>query len=194
DAAFDGHSRAGEHVLARRLLHALGPGMLLLADRNFAGHDLWGLAAATGADLAWRAKKSQVFPPLQVLPDGSFISVMPTPAQSLRSSRARARGVLLPGPPDGHRIRVIEYAVTVTPAAGTPRTEASRRVPTLLDWQAAPAADLAALYHQRWEAETGYGDLKTRLRGAGFTLRSRLPDLTCQELLAFLTVYQALCA
>jgi hypothetical protein len=194
DAAFDGHARAAGHVLARRLLHALEPGMLLLADRNFPGYDLWGLAAATGADLAWRAKKNQVSTPLQILPDGSFLSVMPTPAESLRQSRARTAGVLLPGPPAGHRIRVIEYAVTVTRAAGVPRTEAFRLVTTLLDWQAAPAPQLAALYHERWEAETGYRDLKTRLRGAGFTLRSRLPDLTCQELLAFLTVYQALCA
>lgn len=194
DAAFDGYSRASEHVLARRLLHALEPGMLLLADRNFPGYDLRGLAAATGADLAWRAKRNQVFTPLQVLPDGSFLSVMPTPAESLRHGRARARGVLLPGPPAGYRIRVIEYAVTVTPAAGAPRTEAFRLATTLLDHQQAPAAGLAACYHQRWESETGYSDLKTRLRGAGFTLRSRLPDLTCQELLAFLTVYQALCA
>ena len=194
DAAFDGYSRAAEHVLARRLLHALEPGMLLLADRNFPGYDLWGLAAATGADLAWRAKKNQVFPPLQILPDGSFISVMPTPAEGVRHSRARARGVPLPSPPAGHQIRVIDYALTVTPATGPHRTEAFRLITTLLDWHAAPAPELAALYHQRWEAETGYGDLKTRLRGAGFTLRSRLPDLTCQELLAFLTVYQALCA
>jgi hypothetical protein len=57
DAVFDGVARASEHKLARRLLPALGPGMLLLADRNFPGWELWGLAAGTGADPAWRIKK-----------------------------------------------------------------------------------------------------------------------------------------
>jgi hypothetical protein len=35
DAVFDGAGNASEHVLARRLLASLAPGMLLLADRNF---------------------------------------------------------------------------------------------------------------------------------------------------------------
>jgi hypothetical protein len=48
DAAFDGWTRASEPVLARRLVHALGGGMLLLADRNFPGWQLWGLAASGG--------------------------------------------------------------------------------------------------------------------------------------------------
>jgi hypothetical protein len=188
DAAFDGFARASEQVLARRLLHALRPGMLLLADRNFPGWELWGLAAATGAHLAWRVRSSAVLTPLQYLPDGSFTAVLPTPADARQGAHLRARG----RPQAGHRVRVIEYAVTVTSAGGTPRTEAFRLVTTLLDPQAAPAAQLAALYHQRWEAETGYGELKTRLRGAGFILRSRAPDLACQEMWAFLAVFQAL--
>ena len=53
---------------------------------------------------------------------------------------------------------------------------------------------VAAIYHQRWEIENSYGELKTRLRGASFILRSRSPELVRQELFAFLTVYQALCA
>ena len=188
DAAFDGWARASEQVLARRLLHALRPGMLLLADRNFPGWGLWGLAAATGAQLAWRVRKSAVFTPLDPLPDGSFLSVLPTPADARRGWKLRARGL----PQAGHRVRVIEYTVTVTAAGGANRTEAVRLVTTLLDPRMAPAAELAALYHQRWEAETSYGELKTRLRGAGFFLRSRIPDLACQEMWAFLAVCQAL--
>src|SRR3954469_11599316 len=61
-AVFDGFNRS-EHALARRMIDRLGPGMLLLADRNFPGHELWGLAAATGADLAWRTKRTNVFWP-----------------------------------------------------------------------------------------------------------------------------------
>jgi hypothetical protein len=56
----------------------------------------------------------------------------------------------------------------------------------------APAAQVAAVYRQH--RGNCYGELKTRLRGASFILRSRSPELVCQELFAFLTVYQALCA
>jgi hypothetical protein len=188
DAAADGFAVTSEHVLARRLLHALRPGMLLLADRNFQGWELWGLAAAGGADLLWRARCALVFTPLQILPDGSFISVMPTPDDARRGWWLRRRGL----PQAGHRVRVIEYAVTVTSQDGTTRTEAFRLVTTLLDPGQAPAAELAALYHERWESENGYGELKTRLRGAGFILRSRDPDLACQEMWAFLALCQAL--
>ena len=157
DAALDGFARASEQVLARRLLHALRPGMLLLADRNFPGYQLWGLAAATGADLLWRVKGNRVLVPLEVLPDGSFLSVMATPAENLRHGQARARGRVLARPPEGHLVRVIEYTVTIRDAAGgTTRTELFRLATTLLDGGQAPAADLAALYHQRWEAEIGH--------------------------------------
>jgi hypothetical protein len=98
-AVSGGVARASEQKLARRLLGALGPGMLLLADRNFPGWELWGLAAGTGADLAWRIKKNLVFTPLQVLPDGSFLSVMPTPAENVRLGQARPPGGPRPGRP-----------------------------------------------------------------------------------------------
>jgi hypothetical protein len=193
DAVFDGFA-VSELALARRALGRLRPGMLLLADRNFPGYELWGLAAATGADLAWRIKKSQVFWPGQQLPDGSFLSVMPTPAANVRYGQARATGRPLTEAPAGHLVRIINYTVTVHAADGSSRTEPFRLVTTLLDHHTAPAGELATLYHQRWESELGYNELKTRLRGAGFILRSRCPDLVRQEMFAFLAVYQALCA
>ncbi len=194
DAVFDGVEKASEQVLARRLLASLAPGMLLLADRNFPGYELWGLAAATGADLAWRIKKNLVFPPVKVLPDGSFHSVMRTPAENVRHGQARAAGRALACPAEGHLVRIIEYTVTAEDSDGGIRTEPFRLATTLLDHEQAPAAQVAAIYHQRWEIENSYGELKTRLRGASFILRSKSPELVRQELFAFLTVYQALCA
>jgi hypothetical protein len=41
NAAFNSVARFSEHKLARRLPASLPPGMLLPADRNFAGHALW---------------------------------------------------------------------------------------------------------------------------------------------------------
>src|SRR6185437_13510054 len=193
DAAFDGRERASEPELARRVLPSLGPGMLLLADRSFPGYQLWGLAAGTGAHLAWRIKKNLVFPPVKMLPDGSYCSVMRTPAGNRRVAQARYAGRTPAAGQDGHLVRIIDYAVTVTGPAGT-RTEPFRLATTLLDHQHAPAAELAAIYHERWEAETSFGELKNRLRGTGFTLRPKTPEMVRQELFAFLVIYQALCA
>lgn len=193
DAAFDAVARFSEHKLARQLLASLKPGMLL-ADRNFAGYELWGLVRATGAHLAWRIKKNLVFVPLRVLPDGSCLSVMGTPAENARHGQARAAGRTLAEPPQGHLVRIIEYTVTVRPQAGPPRTETFRLATSVLDHRLAPARRLAMAYHQRWEIENGFAEIKNRLRGAGFILRSKAPELICQEIYALLTVYQALCA
>ncbi len=70
DAAFDGVACTNEHALARRVMASLSAGMLVLADRNFCGHDLWSTAAATGADLVWRVKKSLIFEPVPSCPTG----------------------------------------------------------------------------------------------------------------------------
>ena len=169
-------------------------GMLVLADRNFPGHDLWALASATGAHLAWRIKKNLIFDPVTGLADGSYLSVMPTPVEAVRRGKARHAGRELTEPLHGITVRIIAYTVTTRVADGTTRTEPFRLVTTLLDPDVAPAAELAAAYHQRWESENGYGEFKTRLRGAEVILRSKSPDLIDQELFAFLIVDQALTA
>ncbi|MFH8387768.1 IS4 family transposase [Kitasatospora sp. NPDC018058] len=194
DAAFDSVARFSEHKLARRLLASLKPGMLLLADRNFAGHELWGLVEATGCHLAWRIKKNLVLPPLWVLPDGSHVSVMPTPAEGQRLGDARFHGRTPKRLPEGHLVRVIDYTVTIQSRGGPTQVESFRLATSLLDHRLAPAQQLAQLYHQRWEIENGFAELKNRLRGAGFILRSKTPELICQEVYAHLTIYQALCA
>jgi Insertion element 4 transposase N-terminal/Transposase DDE domain len=194
DAAFGAAATVSELALARQVLASLRPGMLLLADRNFPGHELWGLAAATGADLAWRIKKSLILPPLRVLPDGSYLAILRTPAENARHARARAARKALPGIPEGHLVRVVTWTVTAATAAGVTRPETFRLITTLLDSRQAPAARVAAIYRERWESESCNLELKTRLRGAGFTLRSRSPELACQETWALLIVSHALSA
>src|SRR5262249_13406890 len=64
---------------------------------------------------------------------------------------------------------------------------------TLLDPEDAPMGELADLYHQRWQAETGIGELKTTQRGGPeVVFRSKTPDLADQEFCAMLCVYQAI--
>jgi hypothetical protein len=167
----------GEQTLAESLLGDLGPGMVLLADRNFPSYKLWKAAAATGAQLCWRMPATFTLPVLEVLPDGSYLS-------QLRPPRKKD------GPPI--TVRVIEYSVRTTSADGSEQSELFCLATTLLDPDTAPMEELAALYHDRWQAETGIGELKTTERGGPeVVLRSKSPALVGQEFWAFLCVYQA---
>ncbi|MDJ0347658.1 IS4 family transposase [Streptomyces sp. H10-C2] len=194
DAAFEGVEHSSEFTLGRALLASLAPDMLLLADRYFVGYELWADVRATGAQLIWRVKAGQFFTPLRVLPDGSYLSVMPTPAETRRLGAARATGHPTTEMPQGHLVRIVDYSVRVRSADGAISRESFRLVTSLLDHRQAPAQQLAMVYHQRWEIEISFAELKNRLRGAGFTLRSKSPDLVCQEVYALLVVYHALCA
>ena len=194
DAAFRGRraARSSEQDLARKLAArgACRAGMLVLADRNFGGYPAAAALAATGADLLIRVKSSQWLPVLDVLPDGSYRSVLPAPAAGRRHAVARHRGRPLPGPPAGLPARVITADITITPAGGKPRTERCRLITTLADWQAAPAAELAACYAQRWETENGYREIKVFTRGPGQVLRSQTPAGITQEIWALLCACQ----
>jgi hypothetical protein len=155
----------GEITLAHKVLPALQKGMLCLADRNFFGFELWRTARATGADLLWRVKKNLRLPGEKRLPDGSYLSTI------YRSDKDRRQGA------NGIRVRVIEYTLE-----GVAEAEPIYRlVMSILDPDRAPAQELAALYHERWEIETALDELKTHLRGSQIVLRSKTPDLVRQE-------------
>jgi hypothetical protein len=167
-----------EVTLAKKLVPGLQPGMLCLADRGFTAHPLFAAAAASGADLLWRAKSNAVLPVLERLPDGSFRSEL------VASTDKRRRQDVL-------GVRVIEYAIDDQgrpAAAGT----TYRLVTTLLDPAAAPADELAALYAQRWEIESIFDELKTHQRGPRAILRSRTPQGVYQEAWGYLCVHYAL--
>ena len=171
-----GPYRAGEITLAHQVVPALTPGMLCLADRQFFGWKLWGAAHKTGADLLWRIKQNLRLPGEERLPDDSYLS---TCYPSARDRRHRTNGL---------RVRVIDYRLQgVQEAAAVYRV-----VTTLLDPTAAPAAELAALYHERWEIETALDELKTHLRGAKVVLRSKTPDLVRQECYGLLLAHFAI--
>lgn len=52
-----------------------------------------------------------------------------------------------------------------------------------------PAKEIVALYHERWEVELGYDEIKTELLEREETIRSRKPDGVRQELWGLLLVY-----
>jgi len=167
----------GEITLARKVLQALKPGMLCLADRYYPSYDLWKQAKSTGADLLWRARTDLVLPREKELPDGSFLSTM-YPGDK-KDRRKKINGVT---------VRVIEYKLE-----GVADSEPFYRlITTILDPEKAPAQELAAVYHERWEIENSLGELKTRLRGARVVLRSKTPTLVRQEFYGFMMAHFAI--
>jgi hypothetical protein len=167
DIAF-GSWRIGETSMAPRLSGCLRPGMLLLADRNFAAADLITRIASTGADLLIRAKNNRVLPAITRLPDGSWLSRL-----------------------GGTDVRVIDAEVTATLGGRKQHTGRYRLLTTLTDHHRYPANEVVALYHQRWEIETAFLEMKSTLLG-GRVLRAQTPAGIEQEIYALLSGYQAL--
>ena len=166
-----------ERAMAAELLPAkLKPGMLVLADRGFYGFKLWRTACLTQARLLWRVKANLGLPVEQLLDDGSYLSTV------FDSEDDRARR-------DGQVVRVIDYRLE---GSATPGENSYRLVTNLLDPQSAPALELAALYHERWEIESVFDEFKTHLRANSTVLRSKTPDLVKQELWGLLLAHFAI--
>lgn len=166
DAVF-GTTDTGELTYAPQLARSLRTGMILLADRNFAARDLITTLTATGAQILVRCKNGRSMPVLARYPDGSYLSLLGTT-----------------------KVRVIDATIAITTSTGR-RTGVYRMATTLLDHHRHPATDLVALYHQRWEIETAYLEIKSTIL-AGRVLRARTPAGIVQEVYALLITYQLL--
>jgi hypothetical protein len=165
-----------EFKLCKQLLPKLDASMLCLADRGFRGHSRWVAARASGAQLLWRASATQHFSVQTLLPDQSFLSQL-APSQGSRDER-RAQAV---------QVRVIDYEM---PNAKGEMT-AYRLITSLTDHAAAPAHELARLYHERWEIEGVFDELKTHLLQSRRVLRSKTPDLVRQEFYGWVMAHYA---
>jgi hypothetical protein len=181
----------GEQTLAAALITRLTPGMLVLADRNFYSYQAWQQACATGAALLWRVSGRLALPILRALPDGSYRSLLINP-----KIRGRRREMLLAAAAAGEHlqptqatlIRVIEYLIEDRPGSG----ELFCLITTITDQQLAPAVDLAAAYHQRWEIELSFDEIEIHQTGHLRVLRSRTPELVKQEIWALLLTHYAI--
>jgi len=166
----------GEITLTREVIGSLNKGMLCLADRNFFGYKLWKQAQGTGADLLWRVKKNLKLPCLRRFRDGSYMSRIYASDKDRRHDK------------DGIDVRVIEYTLEGVPDA----EPLYRLITTILIPKEAPAKELAALYHDRWEIENAFDEFKTHLRGAKIVLRSKRPELVVQEFYGFMMAHFAI--
>ena len=168
--------RTSEWEVCKPLLASLAPDMLCLADRGFNGYEYWRQAQATGAHLLWLCGNNRILPRHQELPDGSYLSVI-APTRVGRN-QAQEQAIV---------VRVIEYALPGL-ADAQPRY---RLLTTLLDPSEAPALELAALYHQRWQVEAVFDELKTHLLKSRRVLRSKTPALVRQEFYGWVLAHYA---
>ena len=174
-AAIAPYARSEKAMAAERLADWLDKGMLLLADLGFYSFKLWQSARASQAALLWRVTSSLKLPRQQLLSDGSYLSTIYDSADSARKH--------------GQTVRVIEYELA---ESATPTQDSYRLLTNLLDANQAPAEELAALYHERWEIEGVFDEFKTHLRANSTVLRSKTPDLVQQELWGLLLAHFAI--
>ena len=165
-----------ELTLAEKVIPSLRQGMLCMADRFFPSYKLWGMAARTGADLLWRTRQNARLGVEKRLSDGSYLSRIYASTSDWRNSR---KGIV---------VRVIDYRLKDVEGS----EPLYRLITTILDHKQAPAKELAALYHERWEIETTLDELKTHLRGAQIVLRSKTPDLVRQEFFGLMMAHFAI--
>ena len=140
-------------------------------DRAFAGVALWRAYTGAGAHLLIRAKSCIATRPIEHLGDGTYLARM-----NLAGQKRAAPGHVV--------LRVVEYRVD--------GGEVIRLLTDLLDPEQYPAGELAALYSERWEAESAIRQVKAFQRGPQQALRSGDPDLAFQEAWAHPVVHHCL--
>ena len=166
-AARFGPYSCGEVTLAADLWDTLPDNSLVVMDRNFsAARDLHRIST-NGRNRQWliRLKKDVKLKRVEKLGDKDHIVEL----MVSRAMRKRA-----PDLPDVIRMREIRYR--------KPGFKESRLITSLLDPKKYPAEELVALYHERWELELGFDEIKTHQLAREEAIRSRTPIGVRQEL------------
>jgi hypothetical protein len=166
--------RHSEVKMAPYLVRQLQAEMLLLWDRNFLNYSTVSAVLARGSHLLARIPSNRIFAPLQVLPDGSYLSKL------YRTSADRYRDR------NGLVVRILEYTLDDPARPGT--GERQRLLTTLLDAELDPAKTLVCLYHERWEEELTLDEVKTHQRERP-VLRSQTPAGVVQEVYGLLLAH-----
>lgn len=188
-----GPCRDDERTLLTGITGAFTADMLVIADRNFYGFDLWRQALDTGADLLWRMKAGVTLPVIEPLSDGSYRSVVINPtisgARRVKLLDRIRRGESVPTK-QAVPVRVVEYDIPDREGNGT--GELVCLITSILDPAEVTAIELATAYHDRWESETSFREKKTYLRRSGRVLRSKSPKMVRQEIWAMLLTHYAI--
>jgi hypothetical protein len=120
------------------------------------------------AALLWRMPSNVKLPVVTELDDGSYLSVVfksGLPPQHRNAIIGSIRAGKPVDPVQATPVRVVEYAIP--DRIGDGKRETIRLITTILDPIEAPAVELAAAYHDRWEIEGLIGEIKTHQCGPG---------------------------
>lgn len=173
-AAEAGPWSQGEHTLVKPLTQQIPDHSMTIVDRGFYAflwlHEL--LSAGTERHVMVRARKNLKYEIVEALADGSALARV-RPHRKLEKAHAEL--------PESILIRVIEYKH----AGGEP----NRLFVSLLDPIAYPAKELIVLYHERWELEIGFDEIKTHMLERKECLRSKMVEGVYQELWGQLLTY-----
>lgn len=177
DAAF-GPYRNSERSLAQYLWPQLPEGSLVIVDRGFAIYEHFHRLADPAHQRYWltrakQGKRMASLHPIQELGPGDTLV-------ELRPSTATRK--LHPSLPETLTVRAIRYQ--------RKGFRAQILLTSLLDPVAFPAAECIALYHERWELELAYDEVKTHtLEREEASLRCRNPERVSQELWGLAVAY-----
>lgn len=173
-AAF-GPYKQGEYHYAAQLWGAIPDDSLSVIDRNFWSAALLLQLQNGGGNRHWliRAKKKTRGRRIKKLgPNDELVELKVSP-------QARQRD---PSLPKTWTVRIIHYQVR--------GYRPQRLITSLLNAEQYPAEEIVALYHERWEIELGYDEVKTEmLRHTRQPLRSQTPVGVRQELWGVLIAY-----
>jgi hypothetical protein len=172
-AAFGAYGN-GEHFYAAQLWECLPDDSLTLVDKGFLAANVLIPLSRSGTNRHWltRAKKNMRGRVLKRF--GRYDGLVEMDV----SSQARAKNPTLP---KTWMARAITY-----------RRKGFRSqtlLTSLLDPQLYLASEIVDLYHERWELELGYDEIKTELLDREETLRSKSPNAVTQEIWGILLAY-----
>jgi hypothetical protein len=165
----------GEHTLADQCFSVVPDDSLTIVDKNFlAAKYLVGIQRG-GSNRHWliRAKSSTKWTVLQQLGSGDLLVELTVSRPARRQD---------PSLPRTYVARAICYEF--------PNSKGPQWLLTsVLDSEAYPAEELVGIYHERWEIELAYDEIKTHLLEREETIRSRTAQGVYQELWGLLLTY-----
>lgn len=176
DAAV-GDQQQGEQSLARDLIERMPDRSVLILDRGFVNHTMFArtMAAGTERHFLCRAKANLVSKRVRILGRNDSLVQINVSAPDRRND---------PALPETITVRLIQYTI--------PGFRPATLVTSLLDPQRFPRSEIVDLYHERWEIETAYDEIKTHTLEREETIRSRSPELVRQEIYGLLVAYNLL--
>jgi len=176
-----GAYRDSELGLAARLWPELPDASLVILDRGFAAYALFHQLADPARQRHWlcRARTGPLALRHRVVqrlgPNDHLVDLTPS-----RQARHKVRHTA-PNLPPTLRVRAIRYQRR--------GFRACTLYTSLLDPVAYPAAELVTLYHERWELELGFDEVKPHTLERQEALRSKTPARITQEMWGLAIAY-----